>query len=333
MNATAHSARCQAAVLVALAVSLTVGGTATALPYEPCYDEADRSSLPFVSDEGFRIACDTWLQGSNLERDAFLHRAIVLLERALEVWDVPKTRFRLARAHTNLDQPERALVHAWSAMKLGGVGLSFEEVQVIERIERYALDHGLVHLVLVVDDTSTIRLAGRVVFTGPGRWHGIVGPGAITLQHRRVGAKLWEATRSVNAGQRISLVWSPQGTNVPAEPTMDIGPRRHSEIADLMLSLVGFVVAYPGHEAHAKLLAPRNADPASRFAGQPTAGPDHEPGELPRELSVVCAPAKSKAARRVCDLYGADRRRFADRINAVLMARLELLSDLNKQTR
>jgi|GEM_PF-4376276 len=322
------------ALLVALAANL-VPESAAAMPFEPCYDEADRSFLPPVSDEGFRDACETWTHGSGLERDGFRQRAATVLERSVAAWDVPRTRFRLARTYINADQPERALVNAWLALKHGGFGLEFKDVQAIEAIEHYALEHALVQVVLVVEDASSVFFDDGFVFAGPGRWQGVVRPGAIKLHLRPAQGPAWRATRDVEAGERLSIVWPPRGPKAPldtsvgptVEPMIDIGPRRASEVNDLMLRLVGFVVAYPGVEEFAR--GPR-AQSQATSARDPVPG---EPAELAPKASAVCALARSPSARRVCELHSADRRRFAERIDAIAVALFKLLQDLRKMTR
>ncbi len=314
-----HCARRTVASSIALTTLLVVG-TATALPQEPCYEQSDRAWLPPVDDAAYALACETWHQGSQLEDDAFFERAIPVLERSLAAWDVPRTRLVLARALLNVGRSEESLRHAWSAMSLGGRGLSAEEVETVSEIERYSLDQSLVHVVIIIEDTSTVRVGDRIVVTGPARWHGIIAPIPIRMSVWARDAKRLEAYHAPRPGDRLAITVPAPAPGNTNPPQLDAGPRRQSEVRDLMLSLVGFAIDYP--------------NPQEQSASRPRSNEGNfEPVELPPEAAARCERAKTRNEKRLCELHSADRRLFATRINAVEAERIKTIHALRRMTR
>lgn len=134
-----------------------------------------------VSEENQRAALQLFREGNALLRESFWSKAVDKYTQALKLWDHPGIHYNLALALVNLDRPIDTHEHLQAALKYGPVPLDSDKH---EQALRYMV---LVEKQLTKVDVrcdlagASVKLDGRELFVGPGRYEGLItaGPHAI----------------------------------------------------------------------------------------------------------------------------------------------------------
>jgi len=145
----------------------------------------DRPWAKGVSRERQGTALQLFREGNAKLRDALYRVARDKYLEALKVWDHPAIHYNLSLSLMNLDQPVEAWEHLQLALKYGAAPLDADKMDqalryrglVEKQLTRLALSCGL--------EGATVRLDGNPVFTGPGKWEGMVraGPHSVVAIH------------------------------------------------------------------------------------------------------------------------------------------------------
>lgn len=120
-------------------------------------------------------------EGNSLLRDSIWTKAVEKYTEALKLWDHPGIHYNLALALVNLDRPIETHEHLQAALKYGPTPLDTDKH-----------DQALRYMVLVEKQLTridvrcdlpgaSVKLDGRELFVGPGRYEGLItaGPHAI----------------------------------------------------------------------------------------------------------------------------------------------------------
>ena len=116
-------------------------------------------------------------EATDLLKEAFFKRAVDLYRQALSHWDHPAIHFNLAKALMNLDDPAAAYTHLKASMRFGGEPLTPDQREQVERYTKLLYETELAELVIETEQEGVkVTLDGVDLFTGPGRWQGVVRP-------------------------------------------------------------------------------------------------------------------------------------------------------------
>lgn len=155
----------------------SVGGQAGA---EKPWDEG-------ISVEQRRAARAVFLGANQLARDRFFATAAVEYKQAIALWAHPAFHYNLALAQLQLDQPIEAYESLERALQHGPEPLGTAKYEQGRR-EFAMLESQLGRIEIVCDEPDAqVMLDGKPLFTSPGRYRGVVRPGAHQLVATRAG--------------------------------------------------------------------------------------------------------------------------------------------------
>lgn len=135
-----------------------------------------------VPTERQALALARFRDGNAALRESLFVRAATAYREALQAWEHPAIHHNLALALASLDQPVEAHAHLEAALRFGPAPLDDDTFQQAQR-GRALIERQLTRVRVTCDfPDAAVRLDGRPLFTGPGRWDGWVraGPHAVT---------------------------------------------------------------------------------------------------------------------------------------------------------
>lgn len=120
-------------------------------------------------------------EANSLLRDSLWTKAVEKYNEALKLWDHPGIHYNLALALVNLDRPIETHEHLQAALKYGPLPLDSDKH---DQALRYMVlvEKQLTRIDVRCDlEGASVKLDGRELFVGPGRYEGLVtaGPHAI----------------------------------------------------------------------------------------------------------------------------------------------------------
>jgi hypothetical protein len=125
-------------------------------------------------------------QANRLMKDGLFAQAAAAYKETLALWDHAGAYYNLGLAQISLDQPIEAYESFGNALRFGPVPLQGQEKH--EQAQRYRemLEKQLARIEIVCEEEgAAVTLNGQHVFTGPGRYEGMVRPGG----HQIVASK------------------------------------------------------------------------------------------------------------------------------------------------
>lgn len=176
-----------AALAVALAVSTAFAA-----------EEPERPWARGVAKDKQNQAIALFREGNSALKESLFPKAAGTYREALAYWDHPAIHYNLALALVNLDQPIEVHEHLTAALKFGAAPLDDDKYQ---QAQRYLalIERQLTKLTVKCNfDGAIVKLDGRTIFTGPGKWDGLVRSGQHSLSASKEG--LLPDERSVTFG-------------------------------------------------------------------------------------------------------------------------------------
>jgi hypothetical protein len=147
-----------------------------------------------VSPENQKEALSLFREGNQLLRDSLWSKAVEKYNAALKLWDHPGIHYNLALALVNLDRPIETHDHLQAALKYGPVPLDSDKH---EQALRYMVlvEKALTRIDVRCDlQGASVKLDGREIFVGPGRYEGLVTAG----KHNLIATKEGYITKEIN---------------------------------------------------------------------------------------------------------------------------------------
>lgn len=150
-------------------------------------------------------ALELFRAGNTLLKESVFVKAAEKYREALALWDHPAIHYNLALALLNLDQPLEVHEHLVAAMKYGVAPLDTEKME-HARTYKALVEKQLAQVEITCEETgATVSLDGKVLFTAPGRYEGLVRPGAHTFVAAREGQAPTNLSRTLPAGEKTTL--------------------------------------------------------------------------------------------------------------------------------
>ncbi|MBL8912089.1 MAG: hypothetical protein JNM17_15445 [Archangium sp.] len=150
-------------------------------------DEPERPWARGVPKDRQTRAIALFREGNAALKESLFPKAAGTYREALQVWDHPAIHYNLALALVNLDQPIEVHEHLTAALKFGAAPLDDDKFQQAQRylalIERQLTKIN----VSCSFEGAQVRLDGKPLFIGPGKWEGQVRAGAHTLTASKEG--------------------------------------------------------------------------------------------------------------------------------------------------
>jgi len=150
-------------------------------------------------------ALELFRAGNTLLKESVFVKAVEKYREALALWDHPAIHYNLALALLNLDQPLEVHEHLVAAMKYGVAPLDTEKLE-HARTYKALVEKQLARVELTCEEAgATVSLDGQVVFVAPGRYEGLVRPGAHTFVAAKEGHAPTNLSRNLPAGEKTTL--------------------------------------------------------------------------------------------------------------------------------
>jgi hypothetical protein len=124
-----------------------------------------------------RAAREVFLEANGLARKRFFATAAAKYRQAIELWPHPAFSYNLALAQLQLDQPIEAHASLRRAVEHGPAPVGDRYDQARQQIARIESELGAIE-VTCAEPGARVMLDGKLVFTGPGVYRGVVRPGA-----------------------------------------------------------------------------------------------------------------------------------------------------------
>ena len=173
------------------------GGGEVKTPASASMDAPNQGERPWakgVSKEKQAEAIALFREGNANLRDSLWSKAVEKYNAALKIWDHPGIHYNLALALVNLDRPIETHDHLQAALKYGAMPLDSDKH-----------DQALRYMVLVEKQLTridvrcdlpgaSVKLDGREIFVGPGRYEGLVTAG----KHSIIATKEGYLPREIN---------------------------------------------------------------------------------------------------------------------------------------
>ncbi len=162
-----------------------------------------------------RAARAVFLEANALARKRFFASAAAKYRQALELWPHPAFSYNLALAQLQLDQPieahaslERAIAHG-----TGPLGDRYDQAR--QQIARIESELGTIE-VTCAEPGARVMLDGRLLFTGPGTYRGVVRPGVhqVVATQRGLSPVVEQLVVSPGEPGRVALAFEYPETEV-----------------------------------------------------------------------------------------------------------------------
>ncbi len=206
MNRTATYA------LVASWVLLTLGATPAVAQKRGAREAAqtlgsqkDRPWAQGVSEDQQQAAYVVFKEANALLKESLFVRAAAKYREALKHWDHPAIHYNLSLALLNLDQPIEVHEHLVAALRYGPVPLDPEKFE-HARGYKNLLEKQLAWVEIICDvPGASVVMDGKPLFTGPGRFEGLVRAGPHTIAATREGYLPTNLNSALAPGEKSTL--------------------------------------------------------------------------------------------------------------------------------
>lgn len=152
-----------------------------------------------------KAALELFRAGNTLLKESVFVRAAEKYRQALALWDHPAIHYNLALALLNLDQPIEVHEHLVAAMRYGAAPLDNEK---FENAKSYKtlIEKQLARVEFRCDTPgASVTMDGQVLFVAPGRYEGMVRPGAHTIVATKQGYLPTDVSRTLLPGEVTKL--------------------------------------------------------------------------------------------------------------------------------
>lgn len=179
-------------------ISVVVLAGAAAAQQRP---EPERPWARGVSADKQRRALELFRDGNAALKESLFVKAAQIYREALALWDHPAIHYNLGLALVNLDQPVETYEHLEAALKYGAAPLDSDK---FEQAQRYKtlIEKQVSRVDVRCDlDGAQVRFDGKPIFTGPGRWQGMVRAGPHTVVATKDGYLPSEQSQTLVGGE------------------------------------------------------------------------------------------------------------------------------------
>ena len=150
-------------------------------------------------------ALELFRAGNTLLKESVFVKAAEKYREALALWDHPAIHYNLALALLNMDQPLEVHEHLVAALKYGVAPLDTEKLE-HARTYKGLVEKQLARVEITCEEAgASVSLDGKVVFVAPGRYEGLVRPGAHTVVASKEGHAPTNLSRTLPAGEKTTL--------------------------------------------------------------------------------------------------------------------------------
>jgi hypothetical protein len=165
----------------------------------------DRPWAKSVSPETQRAALALFRDGNVLLKESLFVQAAAKYREALAKWDHPAIHYNLALALLNLDQPVEVWSQLEEAMKFGAAPLDADK---FEHATRYKalIERQVARVEITCKEAGAlVSFDGRTVFTGPGKYNGMVRVGQHTVVAAKQGYVTTQKTPTLLSGEKTAI--------------------------------------------------------------------------------------------------------------------------------
>ncbi len=165
----------------------------------------DRPWAKGVSEQQQRAAIALFEAGNGLLKESIFLKAVENYRKALALWDHPGIHYNLALALLNLDQPIEVHEHLVAAMAYGPGPLENEKFE-YARNYKTLIEKQLAQVEITCDSPGAIvTMDGKKLFEAPGRYSGLVRPGAHSIIGTREGYVPSDMSRTILPGETTKV--------------------------------------------------------------------------------------------------------------------------------
>jgi hypothetical protein len=165
----------------------------------------DRPWAKGISQEQQQAAVALFEAGNSLLKESIFLKAVENYRKALALWDHPGIHYNLALALLNLDQPIEVHEHLVAAMAFGPEPLENEKFE-YARNYKTLVEKQLARVELSCDTPgAVVTMNGQKLFVAPGRYSGLVRPGAHSIIATREGYVPSDMSRTILPGETTKL--------------------------------------------------------------------------------------------------------------------------------
>jgi hypothetical protein len=165
----------------------------------------DRPWAKDISKEDQELVVELFQAGNTLLKESIFVQAAEKYRKALEHWDHPAIHYNLALALISLDQPIEVHEHLVAAMRYGPEPLENEKFE-YARNYKLLIEKQLARVEISCDvPGAAVTMDGKTLFMAPGRYEGLVRPGAHSIVARKEGYLPTDKSRTVMPGEQVRL--------------------------------------------------------------------------------------------------------------------------------
>ncbi|QRN98803.1 hypothetical protein JRI60_07165 [Archangium violaceum] len=150
-------------------------------------------------------ALELFREGNTLLKESVFVPAADKYRKALALWDHPAIHYNLALVLMNLDQPIEVHEHLVAALRYGPDPLEKEKFE-YARNYKTLIEKQLARVDITCETPgATVTMDGQTLFTGPGRYAGLVRPGAHSIVATLQGYATTDQSRTLLPGETTTL--------------------------------------------------------------------------------------------------------------------------------
>ncbi|RKH63064.1 hypothetical protein D7W81_21160 [Corallococcus aberystwythensis] len=144
-------------------------------------------------------------EGNALLKESIFVQAVEKYRQALGRWDHPAIHYNLALALMNLDQPVEVHEHLMAALRFGPAPLEKEKYE-YARSYKTLVEKQLARVdITCATPGATVTMDGQPLFVAPGRYEGLVRPGAHSIVATMAGYVPSDQSRTLLPGETTAL--------------------------------------------------------------------------------------------------------------------------------
>ncbi|MFL5357674.1 hypothetical protein [Archangium sp.] len=171
----------------------------------PAGPQAERPWAKGVSKQDQDTALELFRAANVLVKESIFVVAVEKYRKALELWDHPAIHYNLALALMNLDQPIEVHEHLVAALRYGPEPLENEKFE-YARNYKTLVEKQLARVDITCNTPgATVTMDGQTLFVAPGRYAGLVRPGAHSIVATLQGYLPTDQSRTVLPGETTQL--------------------------------------------------------------------------------------------------------------------------------
>ncbi|HEX5754646.1 MAG TPA: hypothetical protein VFZ09_51155 [Archangium sp.] len=165
----------------------------------------DRPWAKGVSPEQQKAAMVLFQSANALLKESVFVQAVEKYRQALEAWPHPAIHYNLALALMNLDQPVEVHEQLVAALRYGPAPLENEKYE-YARNYKTLMERQLARVDISCDTPgATVTMDGQTLFVAPGKYSGLVRPGAHSIVATKEGFLPTDQSRTLLPGETAAL--------------------------------------------------------------------------------------------------------------------------------